>query len=246
VLCGIKVTAKGNIPRIDRARVEAIESVAKTESVRAEPAPEITRRYRKVFELKTPEPVILAPSRKERQPRIHKPKVETIGAEKPEPEQLKAKRERVAKVTAHKAEVEPLKPVEPGAVAALPVKPEPERGRAEKQKMERPGAGKPEAEPLESGRPKEGTVEAEKPAVARVKTGEPRVEAVKPARPRAEPVKVEKTKVGPSLPAKPLKIIRRRKQEAPKVLETTARVVPQAMLEGIRINWEEEGEGPSQ
>ncbi len=41
-------------------------------------------------------------------------------------------------------------------------------------------------------------------------------------------------------PAKPLKVIRRRREEAPIVFETASKDFPKAMLEGIKSDHEEE------
>lgn len=43
-----------------------------------------------------------------------------------------------------------------------------------------------------------------------------------------------------SQPAKPLKVIRRRREEAPKVFETASKDFPKSMLEGIKVGYEEE------
>lgn len=43
---------------------------------------------------------------------------------------------------------------------------------------------------------------------------------------------------------KPIKVIRRRAEEAPKVFETAPKTVPKAMLEGVKLLVEEEGENP--
>ncbi len=43
---------------------------------------------------------------------------------------------------------------------------------------------------------------------------------------------------------KPIKVIRRRAEEAPKIFETAPKTVPKAMLEGVKLLLEEEGENP--
>ena len=48
---------------------------------------------------------------------------------------------------------------------------------------------------------------------------------------------------GPAVP-KPLKVIRRRGEQEPKIFETTARPLPRAMLDGIRFDHEAEGNAP--
>ncbi|MDQ7782928.1 MAG: hypothetical protein RDU20_08625 [Desulfomonilaceae bacterium] len=71
--------------------------------------------------------------------------------------------------------------------------------------------------------------ETVKSAACRVRDGSSTVEARPPAVPRA-----------PIL----LKVIRRRGEQAPKVLETVASGVPKAMLKGVKVNPEEDFEGP--
>ena len=44
--------------------------------------------------------------------------------------------------------------------------------------------------------------------------------------------------------AKPLKVIRRRREEAPKVFETAPKDYPKSMLEGIKVGFEEERDNP--
>ena len=46
--------------------------------------------------------------------------------------------------------------------------------------------------------------------------------------------------------AKPLKVIRRRREEAPKIFETTSKDFPKSMLEGIKSGHEEERDFPSE
>lgn len=62
--------------------------------------------------------------------------------------------------------------------------------------------------------------------------------------PRKRQTRVPKTEGEPPAPAtsKPLKVIRRRAEQAPKVFETTTKRFPKAMLEGIKINLDEERE----
>jgi hypothetical protein len=43
---------------------------------------------------------------------------------------------------------------------------------------------------------------------------------------------------------KPIKVIRRRAEEAPKVFETAPKTVPKAMMEGVKLLMDEEGENP--
>lgn len=48
-----------------------------------------------------------------------------------------------------------------------------------------------------------------------------------------------------SQPARPLKVIRRRREEAPKVFETASKDFPKSMLEGIKASYEEETDSQS-
>lgn len=51
--------------------------------------------------------------------------------------------------------------------------------------------------------------------------------------------------IAPPIP-KPIKVIRRRAEEAPKVFETAPKVLPKAMLEGVKLLVEEEGDNPAE
>ncbi|MEJ2715824.1 MAG: hypothetical protein P8182_01595 [Deltaproteobacteria bacterium] len=48
----------------------------------------------------------------------------------------------------------------------------------------------------------------------------------------------------PGPPPKPLKVIRRRRAEEPKVFETIPKAFPRAMLEGIKVTPTDKGEKP--
>lgn len=56
-----------------------------------------------------------------------------------------------------------------------------------------------------------------------------------PRRTRARAPKPEEKEAAPIAAPKPLKVIRRRREESPKVFETVAKSLPRAMLEGIDI-----------
>jgi hypothetical protein len=56
-----------------------------------------------------------------------------------------------------------------------------------------------------------------------------------PRKREIRPQRVEATPLEPAAP-KPLKVIRRRKEEAPKIFETPPKTVPKAMLEGIDLD----------
>jgi hypothetical protein len=62
---------------------------------------------------------------------------------------------------------------------------------------------------------------------------EKRSRAVTPAENQKQETAKEKVPVIPEEPPKPLKVIRRRREQAPKVFETAPKNVPLAMLEGI-------------
>jgi len=44
---------------------------------------------------------------------------------------------------------------------------------------------------------------------------------------------------------RPLKVIRRRREEEPKVFETAAKLFPKAMLEGVKVTTDQNGENLS-
>lgn len=54
--------------------------------------------------------------------------------------------------------------------------------------------------------------------------------------------RMPKMETEPVAPSRPLKVIRRRGEQAPKVFETSAKIVPQAMLEGIAVEPDEKAE----
>ncbi len=58
-----------------------------------------------------------------------------------------------------------------------------------------------------------------------------------PRKPRVRSPKVDEKKAEPIPAPKPLKVIRRRREETPKVFETVAKSLPRAMLEGINIEF---------
>lgn len=68
--------------------------------------------------------------------------------------------------------------------------------------------------------------------------------------PEEKPKPVEPAKSAPETrdplvpPPKPLKVIRRRRAEEPKIFETAPKSFPRAMLEGIKLTPEEKGEKP--
>jgi len=59
----------------------------------------------------------------------------------------------------------------------------------------------------------------------------------------AHPVVEAKSSSGPPSP-KLLKVIRRRREQAPKVIETTSNRFPEAMLKGLKVNVEEDFDRP--
>ena len=95
-----------------------------------------------------------------------------------------------------------------------------------------------EEAPLEASvtkRPRESAQQSKPPSAARTKVvPAPKEEVTRPQRAKAsalEPVAL-----------KPLKVIRRRREEAPKVFETPPKIVPKAMLEGIDIDRDTDAE----
>jgi hypothetical protein len=64
-----------------------------------------------------------------------------------------------------------------------------------------------------------------------------------PRRPRVRTPKIEVEEAAAVSVQKPLKVIRRRREETPKVFETTAKSFPRAMLEGIDIELGENNHG---
>jgi len=64
-----------------------------------------------------------------------------------------------------------------------------------------------------------------------------------PRKARARSPKTEGAAIPPAPVAKPLKVIRRRREESPKVFETSPKSLPRAMLEGIDIELGETNHG---
>ncbi|MBI4964336.1 MAG: hypothetical protein HY913_13750 [Desulfomonile tiedjei] len=91
-----------------------------------------------------------------------------------------------------------------------------------------------ERQPVEAivARPSPETVQkVERPSEAIIKVvPTPRKREIRPPRAKAAPLQ--------PAPPKPLKVIRRRREEAPKIFETSPKSVPKAMLEGIDLDTE--------
>jgi len=102
----------------------------------------------------------------------------------------------------------------------------------------KPVAAVREVEPVEKGaikRSPEPMPSVEPPTEALVTVvPTPRKRAIRPQRAKAAPVE-------PAAP-KPLKVIRRRREEAPKIFETPPKSLPKAMLEGIDLEPETDAE----
>jgi hypothetical protein len=64
-----------------------------------------------------------------------------------------------------------------------------------------------------------------------------------PRKPRVRTPRLEVEEAASVPVNKPLKVIRRRREETPKVFETTAKSFPRAMLEGIDIELGENNHG---
>jgi hypothetical protein len=60
--------------------------------------------------------------------------------------------------------------------------------------------------------------------------------------PATRRTRLPKAEMEPAEPSKPLKVIRRRREQAPKVFETPSGTFPKAMLEGISAESDESGE----
>lgn len=101
-----------------------------------------------------------------------------------------------------------------------------------------PNAAVGEETPLEAvatKRPSEPAQPPKPPSSARTKVvPAPKKEETRPQRAKAPTLE-------PVAP-KPLKVIRRRREEAPKVFETPPKIVPKAMLEGIDLDRETDAE----
>jgi hypothetical protein len=89
--------------------------------------------------------------------------------------------------------------------------------------------------PVEPETPKEVMVEAPSPRPPAAKPREVPVQVIPPRRKRERRApKVEEAPAPPPTP-KPLKVIRRRKEEAPKVFETPPKEFPEAILSGFHL-----------